>query len=274
LRQLILAAVPAERIGRLRAADEGFRFVAVRGWSEAFEVIRQRPVEMAVVDPTLGGEPRSHEIERLRLLFPSLPLLVYTVLEPRTAGVLLSLGRSGVKRALFHPFDDSPTALRAALTAELEQSASQQVMQSMAGLLGELPAQLHAGLEAMLCVGICAGTVGELAFRAQLERRTCERWFVRAGLPSPKVVLTALRLLYAHRLLLDPGHTVEDVALKLGYGKVKTMQAHCREVFGVTAGELRISLTMEEATEAVTRRYFARQRGASRQGSPTRRAAS
>jgi AraC-like DNA-binding protein len=236
--------------------------VAARGWADAFEAIRARPVEMAVVDPTLGGEPRSHEIERLRILFPSLPLLVYTVLEPRTAGVLLTLGRSGVKRAVFHLFDDSPAALRAAITAELEQSASQQVMHSMAAVLGELPAQLRAGLEAMLTVGVGAGTVGDLAFRAQLERRTCERWFVRADLPSPKVVLTALRILYAHRLLLDPGHTVEDVALKLGYGKVKTMQAHCREVFGLTAGELRISLTMEEATAAVTRRYFARQRDA------------
>jgi AraC-like DNA-binding protein len=266
-------------MGRLRAVDDGYHFVGARSWAEAFEAIRSRPVAMAVVDPVLGGEPRSHEIERLRLLFPSLPLLVYTALEPRTAGVLLTLGRSGVKRAVFHLFDDSPVAFRAALTAELEQSASQQLMQSMGGVLGELPEQLRAGLEAMLCVGVGAGTVSDLAFRAQLERRTCERWFERAGLPSPKVVLTALRLLYAHRLLLDPGHTVEDVALKLGYGKAKTMQTHCREVFGLTAGDLRISLSMEEATNAVTRRYFARQRGglvagqAGRPAVPTQRRA-
>jgi len=64
------------------------------------------------------------------------------------------------------------------------------------------------------------------------------------------------RLLYAHRLLLDPGYTVEDVALKLGYSKTKTLQMHLRAVFGVTAGELRVALSTEEALMTVTERYL------------------
>jgi AraC-like DNA-binding protein len=71
--------------------------------------------------------------------------------------------------------------------------------------------------------------------------------------------MVLLRLLYAHRLLLDPGYTVEDVALKLGYSKTKTLQMHLRAVFGVTAGELRVSLAPEEALDIVTQRYFAQQ---------------
>ena len=59
--------------------------------------------------------------------------------------------------------------------------------------------------------------------------------------------MVLIRLLYAHRLLLDPGYTVEDVALKLGYSKTKTLQMHLRAVFGLTAGELRVSLVTEEA---------------------------
>ena len=70
------------------------------------------------------------------------------------------------------------------------------------------------------------------------------------------MVMVLARLLYAHRLLLDPGYTVEDVALKLGYSKTKTLQMHLRAVFGSTAGELRVSLSTEEALEAVTNRYF------------------
>nr|MBA3554986.1 hypothetical protein [Gemmatimonadales bacterium] len=49
---------------------------------------------------------------------------------------------------------------------------------------------------------------------------------------------------------------VEDVALKLGYSKTKTLQMHLRAVFGLTAGELRVSLSTEEALAAVTHRYF------------------
>ena len=99
-------------------------------------------------------------------------------------------------------------------------------------------------------------TVTALADRARLTRRTCERWFTKVGLPSPRVVMVLTRLLYAHRLLLDPGYTVEDVALKLGYSKTKTLQMHLRAVFGLTAGELRVSLSTDDALAAVTSRYF------------------
>jgi len=98
--------------------------------------------------------------------------------------------------------------------------------------------------------------VSELAGRALLSRRTCERFFTKVGLPSPKGVMILTRLLYAHRLLLDPGHTVEDVALKLGYGKVKTLQRQLRRVFGVSAGELRLSVPPDEALAIVSRRFF------------------
>jgi AraC-like DNA-binding protein len=57
-------------------------------------------------------------------------------------------------------------------------------------------------------------------------------------------------------LLQDPGYTVEDVAMKLGYGKTRSLQNQFKEVFGVTAGELRLSLTVEEALALITKRYF------------------
>jgi len=242
---------------RLRMLDpERYQWVSGGGWSEVVETIRAKPVEMAVVDPLLGGAARAHGIERIRLLFPSLPLLIYTELAPATAAVLLQLGRAGIRRVVFQRFEDAPASLRSALHAELEQSASQQVMQAMNGVLQELPRELLRALEEMLHAGEEAPTVTTLAERAQLTRRTCERWFTRVGLPSPRTVMVLTRLLYAHRLLLDPGYTVEDVALKLGYSKPKTLQMHLREVFGVTAGELRVSLSTEEALMIVTDRYF------------------
>jgi AraC-like DNA-binding protein len=236
LRHLLLAAVPPERMMRLRMLDaERYQWVCGSGWPEAVEAIRAKPVEMAVVDPMLDGDARAHGIERIRLLFPSLPLLIYTELAPATAAVLLQLGRAGIRRVVFQRFEDAPASLRGALQAELE---------------------LRRALEEMLHAGDEAPTVTALADRAQLTRRTCERWFTKVGLPSPRVVMVLTRLLYAHRLLLDPGYTVEDVALKLGYSKPKTLQMHLRAVFGATAGELRVSLSTEEALMIVTDRYF------------------
>ena len=258
LRHLLLAAVPADRLFRLRTLDQDrFQWTSVASWPEAVETIRGKPVDMAVVDPLLGtGEPRPHGIERLRQFFPSLPLLVYTDLTPANAGVLLQLGRMDIRKVVIHRFEDAPGALRQAILTELEHSASQQVLQSLDPLLRQLPKELRDALEAMLHAPGDGPTVTTLADRARLTRRTCERWFTKVGLPSPRTVMVLIRLLYAHRLLLDPGYTVEDVALKLGYSKAKTLQMHLRTVFGVTAGELRVALSMEDALAIITNRYF------------------
>ncbi|HXE56909.1 MAG TPA: helix-turn-helix domain-containing protein [Gemmatimonadales bacterium] len=253
---LVLAAVGRARFLKLRAAAaEQCEFVAATGWAEAVELIRHRPVEVAVVDPLLaGGAPRTHEIERLRVLFPSLPLLAYTALAPDSAAALLELGRIGVRRAVFERFDDDPASLRAALRQQMELAASQQVVQALSECFAVLPERLRWAVEATLHAGPDLPRVTDLAARARLRPRSCERWFARTGLPSPNTVLRLARMLYAHRLLLDPGYTVEDVALKLGYRKAKSLQMHLKDVFGLTAGELRVSLSPREAIEIVRAR--------------------
>jgi AraC-like DNA-binding protein len=208
----------------------------------------------------LGQAPRSLEIARLHQHFPSLPLVIYTALALETAGVLLDLGRAGIRRVLFERFDDAPGGIRRMLRAELEQSASQVLIQQLIQALPGLPEPVRPALEAALRSPADCLTVSALARRAQITRRTCERSFARAGLPSPKIVMLLARLLYAHRLLLDPGYTVEDVALKLGYASPRTLQTHFRDVFGLTAGDLRMSVSPEEALELVVRRYVARER--------------
>src|SRR2546430_14754722 len=90
---LVLAAVPAAQFHKLRrAAAPRFPVVHAQDWDVALATIRTRPVELAAVHPTLQGGARAHEIEPLRLLFPSLPLILYTVLSPATAAALLARG--------------------------------------------------------------------------------------------------------------------------------------------------------------------------------------
>src|SRR5256712_11518687 len=113
---LILAAVPDIQLLNLRrAAAARFTLARAGSWAEALSTIRTRPVELAVVDPLLSGEPRTREIERLRVLFPSLPLVLYTTLTPRTAGVLLTLGQRGIEHVIIARYGDPPPPLREGL---------------------------------------------------------------------------------------------------------------------------------------------------------------
>lgn len=254
---LVLTAVPDAQLLKLRAAaSPAFTLEPVESGPEMVEAIRLRPVELAVVDPKDGPGVGIREIERLRQMFPSLSLLIYTALTPETAELLLALGRVGIRRAIFFRFDDAPSSLRQALHSEAEHTVLRKVVRSLAERLEALPYQLRTAFEVTLTSSIEVPTVALMAARARLGRRTCERLFARSGLPSPRMVLIVARLLYAHRLLLDPGFTVEDVATKIGFGRARPMQAHLREVFGLTAGEMRLSLTPDDALHIVMARYF------------------
>jgi AraC-like DNA-binding protein len=258
---LVLAAVPDVLHQKLRRAiDARFAFVHVRAWHTALDAIRSRPVELAVVDPQLSGEPRGQEIERLRVLFPSLPLILYTTLTPRLASVLLVLGQRGIRHVVFARFDDHPGHLRSVFAHEEARAVSQQLLNHIADALAPLPTELRWVLEAALQAPEEIQTVQQLAARAHVDRRTCERWFTRVGLPSPRCFLSAARVLYAHRLLQDPGFTVEDVAQRLGYSQVKTLQQHARHYLGLTAGEMRLSLTTLEALDRVVRQFAVAER--------------
>lgn len=254
---LLLAVVPGVRLHQLRTADPKlYSFVGLPSWADVVDTIRYKPVEMAVVDPAFDGNVRTREIERLRVLFPSLPVLIYTSLTPEAPSALLELGRIGIRRVILARFDDSPANLRAILRDELECTTSRKVILGIDPLLRSLPRRARWAIEEMLHAPSEVATVTALAERVSVQRRTCERWFAKLGLPSPRMVLVVARLLYAHRLLQDPGYTVEDVAVKLGYGRTRSLQDQFKEVFGLTAGEVRLSLTVEEALSVVTKRYF------------------
>jgi AraC-like DNA-binding protein len=249
---LVLAAVPDLQYQRLRrAVAPRFVLAHATGWDAALQTIRSRPVEIAVVDPLLGGAASGREIERLRQLFPSLPLIPYTTMTPQMPTVLLLLGRIGVQHVVLNRIDDHPERLRELIAGEEMQATSSQLLSQLAAALTPLPRELRFVLADALRTPGEVQTIQQVAARARVDRGTCARWFARAGLPSPRHILAAARVLYAHRLLQDPGFTIEDVAQRLGYAQAKTLQQHARTYLGLTAGEMRLSLTAAEATDRI-----------------------
>jgi AraC-like DNA-binding protein len=258
---LILSALSQILNDRLqRAESHRFTFRHATSWTGVVEAIRRDPLELAVLDPALDGTPRAQEIERLRLLFPSLPLVVYTTLTPALVPVLLQLGRAGVRTVLLAGHDDHPARLREILVEEGAESLPNRLLEELGDVLKEFPGELRWAVETIVRDPAGYHTVQDLADRARMDRRTCLRWFAKAQLPPPSVVLMVLRVAYAHRLLQDPGYTVEDVATKLGYPKPRPFASHVKDVFGMTPAELRVSLTAEDALRLVRERILSGER--------------
>lgn len=262
---LVLAAVSDIQYQRLRGAV-GPDFVLARAptWDDALETIRGRPVEIAVVDPMLGGA-KGREVERLRVLFPSLPLILYMpALTAELVPVLLTMGKCGIEQVVMSGTEDHPQRLRAMLADQRAHASSQRLFDQLNVALAALPNELRWVLENTLRTPGAVQTIQQMAAQARVDRGTCTRWFARAGLPSPRKILAAARVLYAHRLLQDPGFTIEDVAERLGYAQAKTLQQHARNYLGLTAGEMRLSLTPDEAIAVIVRDFLtpARRRAA------------
>src|SRR5256885_9294468 len=187
---LVLAAVPELQLHRLRRAA-GLRFALAHAgpWDEAVTTIRTRPVELAVVDPLLAGKASATEISRLRRLFPSLPLALYTTLSPSVAGALLALGQSGIQHVVFARYDDHPVRLREVLAAEEARSTSHRLREQLGWMLAPLPSELRWALEEVLRSPAELQTVQQVAARARVDRRTFERWFLRLRARPPRPLL-------------------------------------------------------------------------------------
>ena len=135
---LVLAAVRRELAVRLqRAARHRFEFHAVNTWESAVDAILRQPLEIAVADPGHSGEIRAQEIERIKVLFPSLPLILYTTLSPDLATTLLRLGKVGIGQVVIAQHDDHPNRLRELLVAETAHAASHKLIEAMGDLLAE-----------------------------------------------------------------------------------------------------------------------------------------
>ncbi|MFQ5704918.1 MAG: helix-turn-helix transcriptional regulator [Gemmatimonadales bacterium] len=210
------------------------------------------------MDPALEGKPKAKEIERFRVFFPSLPLIVYTELTPDIPAVLLKLGQAGIRDVVVVEHDDHPERLGDLLVKAAAAGVAHRLISSIEDLLAKCPRELRWAIETIIREPAQVQTVQQLADRARMDRRTCLRWFARANLPTPGTVLTVLRVVYGHRLLQDPGYTVEDVAKKLGFSQVRTFVQHVRDVFGVTPKELRVLYSPEETIATVRERFFTR----------------
>src|SRR5258708_23674497 len=173
---------------------------------------------------------------------------------PKTAGVLPAWGRDGIQQVVFAHRDDHPALLRRVLADEAARTTSQRLVAEIAAGFTPLPANLRAVMEEALRAPTEVQRVRQVAERARVDRRTFYRWITRAGLPSPRHFLAAARVLYAHRLLQDPGFTIEDVVARMSYGQAKILQQHARAYLGLTAGEMRLAPAPQEAVQEVSQR--------------------
>ena len=248
----LLVAVPAYRTARVRdVAPLGSTVGIVARLEQLDAAMRAAAADVVVLDPLLDPAPNEAMMLQTVRNYPCARWLLYTQLRPETARLLLALGSAGVRCAVFAGVDDSAQRLGALLRELAQDSITHRAQARILAMLEPLPCRLRVAVEQCMRDNEVPFDVSDLAARACMTRRTLERQFLRAGLPTPKTILRAARVLTAYRLLYDGTRTCNGVAKTLGYGKVSTMRAHLKRAFGVHPRSLQSAATPEIAIAAL-----------------------
>lgn len=231
--------LPGER-PRVEAAGSGCFAVLHRdSIPDAVRVLRERPVDAVLLSVHRCGPEQIEAVGRLVREFPEIPTVaLISQHDPGATEALLRLGARGVRQVVDVTSPTGWGRLRLVVGQPATRAVSR-IQAPILRVLDEAPPETQLFVEAMIRLAPDTPTVTALAERLYVRPSTLMSRFARAGLPSPKNYLSAIRLLHAAHLFEISGLSVADVAYRLEYSSPQSFGRHLRAILGVTALEFR-----------------------------------
>jgi AraC-like DNA-binding protein len=242
--------LPGER-SRVDAAGTGCFAVLHRdSIPDAVRVVRERPVDAVLVSVHRMAAEQEETVAHLVRAFPGVPTVaLVSHHDPDASEALLRLGASGVRQVVDVSAPGGWSRLRQ-VVGQPTTRAGARIQGPLLERLGpEAPADARLFLEAMVRLAPETPTVRVLARHLAVQPSTLMSRFARAGLPSPKSYLAAVRLLHAAHLFEGGALSVADVAYRLEYSSPQSFGRHVRAMLGMTSSEFRRRLPFPAALE-------------------------
>src|SRR5438477_3329159 len=233
-------------------ADEPELLIAA-SWQELESFIRRKPVSAVVLDPAADGIMNVGAVASLLKRYPSLPLIAYVTLHAPQFSAVAQLGRLGLKEVVLHRFDDAPEGFKERVERLEGTALTHDVIEALRDRLGQLPRQLAVTVENLFEQPHRYTSAFDLAMEAGIAIVSVYRNLDSARLGSPKRLLIAAKVLRGFGYLRDPGYSVLDVSIKLGYKTARIFSQHWVSVFGETPARVRTRLTDKAAVDNVLR---------------------
>ena len=215
--------------------------------------IRRKPVTVVILDPSADGIMNIGAVSGLLKRYQSLPLIAYVTLNAPAFNAVAQLGRMGLEDVVLHHFDDAPDRFRERVEQVEGNALTHSVIEALTDRLRQLPRQLAVTVENLFDQPHRYASALDLGMEAGIAIVSVYRNLDTAQLGSPKRLLIGAKVLRGFSYLRDPGYSVLDVSMKLGYKTARIFSQHWVSVFGVTPARVRTRLTDDEAIESVLR---------------------
>ncbi len=245
----VLARLSAPLAAQLQVALAGEHSVTVvDGWGALLLAIRERPVDLVILDPRTSGGLELGQARELLARHPTLPVVIYTTLAPDSMQATVMLAKLGVQHVVLRGFDDEPRRFRQMLQQLPAARLSNSVLQHVLPHIQDAPVLFVRAITRLFEAPQEIVDVDELARLSGMTRRSLDRWFVRSGLASARTMILVARLTRAKHFMEDPGFLLEDIARKLGYTSIRRFARQVRAATGMTPSTMRSAFTTEEFT--------------------------
>jgi AraC-like DNA-binding protein len=249
----VAARLSPPLLSHLRIAlDDSFIVTAADGWDELIEVVRMRPIDVAVVDPRADGSIRTGPLRTLLGRYPTLPVVIYASLTPESLKATVELAQHGAQHVVLRGFDDEPVRLRELLSRLAAYRLSETVVRSLMPHLVGAPPLLGRAIGRLFEAPHRFGGVNDLARAAGMTRRNLDRWLERSGLASARMLILGARLIRACYYMRDQGFLLDDITKKLGYTSPRLFARQVRAATGLTPTALRSTVIPEDFTVQLT----------------------
>lgn len=257
----VAAVLRPEERSRVEAAGTGwFNLLPGESLPDAIRAVRERPVDAVLVSVHQCREGQLDAVGRLVKGFPGIPTVALVSRHDALGSeTLLQLGATGVRQVVDVTGPDGWQRLRQILG----QPASRDVARIQGPILvelGEAPPDTRLFFEVLVRLAPDTSTARQLATELGIRSTTLVSRFCRAGLPSPKSYLAAMRLVHAALFFERPGYTLADVAYRLDYSSPQSFGRHVRALLGITSSELRrrfpFPIALERFIELMIRPYL------------------
>jgi AraC-like DNA-binding protein len=251
----VVALLPRQLLGHLRAVlGAEHLLIPTSDWADLHTSVQNRMVDVAVVDPAVTGSVHVETLQSIREAYPSLPVVIYTVLTASTMLGVVQLARSGIEHVVLNHFDDDPERFLDLLQGVPGYELGERLLRELHSPIGRLPGTIGRAVVQLYRSPWRFQGARDLAEAGNTTPRALYRYMVTAGIPSIRMVVVSARLVRAYAYLRDPGRSVKEIAARVGYRRVWQMQKHMRQLTGYVPSEVRAALQPDEFVALLARR--------------------
>jgi AraC-like DNA-binding protein len=244
----VAARLSDSLLTQLRIALTGDHSVlAVQGWDHLGTVLRERMVDVVVLEPSPLAPAELPALLALLAGHPATPVVIYTsITAPAMQATVELARRSGVRHVIFRGVDDAPSRLRALLLEIAGDPWHSALLPWVVSRVARTPGGVERAVGQLFRAPQQFHDVADLARAAGMTRRTVERWLTRAGIASAKRLVVSARVERGHHLLRESRADVGEVARRLGYPSARLFARQVHLAIGRPPSMLRHAVTGDE----------------------------